>query len=129
MPDRTRPTKSALVRFSPHRPVRSVWRHLSWNTGSSGSPRSPACGGGDRGNDRHRGHHDVTFLAVLSVFGSRLMADGEHPKNVKDLLVEAKDASELMVDLAYAAVFFNEENLAEEVEKLEERMDASLRRL
>ncbi|HEX9375443.1 MAG TPA: TrkA C-terminal domain-containing protein [Actinomycetota bacterium] len=57
------------------------------------------------------------------------MADGEHPKNVKDLLVEAKDASELMVDLAYAAVFFNEENLAEEVEKLEERMDASLRRL
>ena len=28
------------------------------------------------------------------------------PRNVKDLLVELKDASELMVDLAYAAVFF-----------------------
>jgi uncharacterized protein with PhoU and TrkA domain len=57
------------------------------------------------------------------------MADPEQPRNVKDLLIEAKDASELMVDLAYAAVFFNEENLAEEVEKLEERMDGYLRRL
>src|SRR4051794_19358325 len=34
-----------------------------------------------------------------------------------------------MVDLAYAAVFFNEDDLAEEVEELEERMDAYLRRL
>ena len=51
------------------------------------------------------------------------------PRNVKELLVEAKDASELMVDLAYAAVFFNEEDLAEEVEELEERMDGYLRRL
>lgn len=53
----------------------------------------------------------------------------EEPRNVKDLLIEAKDASELMVDLAYAAVFFNEEDLADEVEKLEERMDGNLRRL
>ena len=37
------------------------------------------------------------------------------PRNVKDLLVELKDASELMVDLAYAAVFFNEDKLAREV--------------
>jgi len=51
------------------------------------------------------------------------------PKSVKDLLVEAKDASELMVDLAYAAVFFNEEKLAHEVEDLEERMAGHLRRL
>src|SRR5919202_6979311 len=57
------------------------------------------------------------------------MADDEQPRNVKELLVEAKDVSELMVDLAYAAVFFNEEELAEEVEVLEERMDAYLRRL
>src|SRR5437667_710267 len=57
------------------------------------------------------------------------MGEEEQPKNVKELLVELKDASELMVDLAYAAVFFNEENLAEEVEKLEERMDGHLRRL
>jgi uncharacterized protein with PhoU and TrkA domain len=55
--------------------------------------------------------------------------DEEQPKNVKDLLVASKDASELMVDLAYAAVFFNEENLAEEVEELEEKMAGHLRRL
>jgi uncharacterized protein with PhoU and TrkA domain len=53
----------------------------------------------------------------------------DEPKSVKDLLVEAKDASELMVDLAYAAVFFNEEKLAREVERLEERMADFLRRL
>src|SRR5437660_354290 len=53
----------------------------------------------------------------------------EQPKNVKELLVELKDASELMVDLAYAAVFFNEEKLAREVERIEERMRENLRRL
>ncbi len=53
----------------------------------------------------------------------------DEPRNVKELLVEAKDASELLIDLAYAAVFFNEEDLAEEVEKLEERMAGHLRRL
>ena len=53
----------------------------------------------------------------------------EEPKCVKDLLVEAKDASELMVDLAYAAVFFEDEKLASEVGRLEERMDGYLRRL
>src|SRR2546426_2048941 len=57
------------------------------------------------------------------------MADDDQPRNVKELLVEAKDVSELMVDLAYAAVFFNEEDLAEEVEELEEKLDGYLRRL
>src|SRR5438445_737549 len=57
------------------------------------------------------------------------MSDQEPPRNVKELLVEAKDASELLVDLAYGAVFFNEEDLAGEVEKLEDRMDGYLRRL
>src|SRR5438270_2595186 len=57
------------------------------------------------------------------------MADEERPKNVKELLVELKDASELMVDLAYAAVFFSEDDLAEEVEELQERMGGYLRRL
>src|SRR5437588_8198952 len=57
------------------------------------------------------------------------MDDEDQPRNVKELLVELKDPSELMVDLAYAAVFFNEEDLAEEVEDLEERMDGHLRRL
>ncbi|HWB71412.1 MAG TPA: TrkA C-terminal domain-containing protein [Egibacteraceae bacterium] len=46
--------------------------------------------------------------------------------NVKDLLVEAKDVSELMVDLAYAAVFFGDDDLAREVIRLEERMDATV---
>ena len=53
----------------------------------------------------------------------------DEPKTVKELLVELKDASELMVDLAYAAVFFNEEKLAREVDRLEERMNGHLRRL
>src|SRR5919198_1455319 len=58
------------------------------------------------------------------------MAEREgEPRNVKELLVELKDSSELMVDLAYAAVFFNEDDLAEEVEVLERRMDDHLRRL
>lgn len=56
------------------------------------------------------------------------MGDDE-PRNVKELLVEAKDASELLVDVAYAAVFFDDEDLADEVEKLEERMGGYLRRL
>jgi uncharacterized protein with PhoU and TrkA domain len=56
------------------------------------------------------------------------MADDE-PRNVKELLIEAKDASELLIDLAYAALFFNEEDLADEVENLEQRMGAHLRRL
>ena len=53
----------------------------------------------------------------------------DQPSNVKDLLAEAKDASELMVDLAYAAVFFNDEKLAEEVDDLEQRLYGYLRRL
>jgi uncharacterized protein with PhoU and TrkA domain len=53
----------------------------------------------------------------------------KRPRNVKELLTEAKDTSEIMVDLAYAAVFFNEEDLAEEVERLEEILDGLLRRL
>ena len=57
-----------------------------------------------------------------------LMAD-DQPKNVKELLVELKDASELMIDLAYAAVFFNDEKLAREVGRLEDRMRGHLRRL
>jgi uncharacterized protein with PhoU and TrkA domain len=55
-----------------------------------------------------------------------------HPRNVKDLLAEAKNTSEIMVDLAYAALFFKDDDLADEVERLEEMMDgylADLRRI
>jgi uncharacterized protein with PhoU and TrkA domain len=55
--------------------------------------------------------------------------DDHEPNTVKDLLVELKDASELMVDLAYAAVFFNEEKLAEEVIRLDDRSNVYLRKL
>ncbi|MGI8576066.1 MAG: potassium channel family protein [Egibacteraceae bacterium] len=50
-------------------------------------------------------------------------------RNVKELLVEAKDASELMLDLAYAAVFFGDDDLAREVIHLEDRMDAAVHEL
>jgi uncharacterized protein with PhoU and TrkA domain len=56
------------------------------------------------------------------------MAD-ERPRTVKDLLAESKDTSEIMVDLAYAAVFFNDEDLAEEVDRLEEVLNGYLRDL
>jgi uncharacterized protein with PhoU and TrkA domain len=47
---------------------------------------------------------------------------GEGPSTVKEFLAEIKDTSELMVDLAYAAVFFADADLAKEVSRLEERM-------
>lgn len=45
------------------------------------------------------------------------------PTSVKDLLVEMKDTSELMVDFAYAAIMFDSDELGEEVRHLESRMD------
>lgn len=39
------------------------------------------------------------------------------------MLAEAKDTSEIMVDLAYAAVYFNDPGMATEVSQLEERMN------
>jgi uncharacterized protein with PhoU and TrkA domain len=47
-------------------------------------------------------------------------------RTVKELLVGAKDAAELMVDLAYAAIFFDDEALAREVLRLEDEVDALL---
>ncbi len=50
------------------------------------------------------------------------MDNAEGPSTVKELLAEIKDSSELMVDLAYASVFFSDADLAKEVGRLEERM-------
>ncbi|MFO7872269.1 MAG: PhoU domain-containing protein [Candidatus Undinarchaeales archaeon] len=47
----------------------------------------------------------------------------EKGKGVKELLREMKNVSELMVDLAYSAVLFNNDELAEEVKELEEEMN------
>jgi len=45
------------------------------------------------------------------------------PVAVRDLLIEMKDLSELMIDLAYSAALFNSAPLAEEVLELEKRVD------
>jgi uncharacterized protein with PhoU and TrkA domain len=45
------------------------------------------------------------------------------PRNVKEMLIEAKNTSEVMVDLSYAAIFYNSEDLSEEVSHLEERLN------
>ncbi|MFP3984519.1 MAG: potassium channel family protein [Candidatus Bathyarchaeia archaeon] len=45
------------------------------------------------------------------------------PIPVRDLLIEMKDVSELMIDLAYSAALFNSKELAEEVLELEQRVD------
>lgn len=45
------------------------------------------------------------------------------PISVRDLLIEIKDLSELMIDLAYSAALFNSKELAGEVLELEERVD------
>ncbi len=44
--------------------------------------------------------------------------------SVKDILIEMKDMSELMVDLAYSAVLFNNKAAAEEVLTLENRLNS-----
>ena len=51
------------------------------------------------------------------------------PRTVKDLLAEAKDVAELMVDLAYAGIFFGDERIAQEVLELEETMGTLIARL
>ncbi len=55
------------------------------------------------------------------------MEPPERRSTVKGLLAEIKDSSELMVDLAYAAVFFSDADLAKEVRRLEDRMFSDLR--
>ncbi len=46
----------------------------------------------------------------------------DRPRNLKAMLAAAKDASELMVDLAYAALYFGDHDMAEEVGDLEEKL-------
>src|SRR3982751_5428002 len=48
----------------------------------------------------------------------------DRPRNLKSMLSEAKDTSELMVDLAYAALYFGDPDMAEEVDDLEHRLSA-----
>ncbi len=46
----------------------------------------------------------------------------DRPRNLREMLATAKDKSELMVDLAYAALFFGDPAMAEEIADLEEEM-------
>ena len=50
-------------------------------------------------------------------------------RTVKDLLVEIKDTTELMVDLAYSAILYDNEDIAEEVLELEGRVLDLLRQI
>jgi uncharacterized protein with PhoU and TrkA domain len=45
------------------------------------------------------------------------------PAPVRDLFLEMKNLSELMIDLAYSAALFNDRELAEDVIELENRVD------
>lgn len=44
-------------------------------------------------------------------------------ETIEDMLLEIKDTSELMVDLAYSSLLYNNRDIAEEVLKLDGRMD------
>ncbi len=44
--------------------------------------------------------------------------------SIKDILIEMKNLSELMVDLAYSAILFNSKDAAEEVLKLENKVNS-----
>lgn len=47
----------------------------------------------------------------------------EKLSKVRDMIIELRNVSEFMVDLAYTALLYNSVELAEEVEKLEEYID------
>jgi len=51
------------------------------------------------------------------------MSGQESFKKIVDMLVELKDTSELMMDLAYSSILLNSKELAEEVQALEDHMD------
>ena len=46
----------------------------------------------------------------------------DRPRNLRGMLAEAKDSSELMVDLAYAALYFGDPEMADEVGAIEETL-------
>jgi len=46
----------------------------------------------------------------------------DRPRNLREMLAEAKDSSELMVDLAYAALYFGDPEMASEVVAIEETL-------
>ena len=51
------------------------------------------------------------------------------PRTLREMLAEAKDTSELMVDLAYAALFFDDADMADEVDELEHEISELVHRM
>jgi uncharacterized protein with PhoU and TrkA domain len=49
--------------------------------------------------------------------------DASYPPNVKDLLTEMKNISDMMVDLAFAVLVLEDRDLAKQLSRLEERMN------
>jgi uncharacterized protein with PhoU and TrkA domain len=47
----------------------------------------------------------------------------DKPRNLRTMLSEAVDTSELMVDLAYASLYFGDPDMAEEVDELEDKLN------
>ncbi len=52
------------------------------------------------------------------------MVEEKKHHNVRELLTETKDVSDLIIDLAYASILYEDEELAEQIRKLEDRMDS-----
>lgn len=50
-------------------------------------------------------------------------------RSLREMLAEAKDTSELMVDLAYAALYFDDADMADEVERLEVEISELVHRM
>lgn len=48
---------------------------------------------------------------------------GEEPRSVRDILIEMKNISGKIVDLAFSSIIFDSEDIAREVLRLEERVD------
>jgi len=75
------------------------------------------------GEEKHR-HRILGKIQRTPLWKKEEFSEIEYePTPVKELLTEMKDISELIIDLAYSAVLFHNQEIAEEVRYLEVRMD------
>ena len=74
--------------------------------------------------DRPLGLVNLSGASPASLLHTPRTAHGRQTPEPERMLAEGKDLSELMVDLAYAALYFGDPDMAEEVDELEERMEA-----
>ena len=97
----------------------------------------PNVGGPDRvGRGGEGGHGAPAYCPRLCSIGTPAApaagparpAMDDRPRNLRTMLSEAKDTSELMVDLAYAALYFGDPDMAEEVQELETKAEGTANR-